>query len=810
MTRKYGIGLDIGIGYIGFAVIAPTSNVDACVEDFGVRFFDSGETADHKARKSHERRVYRNFRRMVRRRVHRKERVKAFLQKINFVSDEQLRLWREKHGDQNIFAVRLKGLSEKLAVEEITDLLIHICNHRGYSEYYNEEISSKDAGLVKAGLAAFEERFQTGQYRSVADMVLHDEAFKTETSFPDYHNHKNSGRYVLIKRAYIRKELLDILHTQSKYYHQLTEGNINFLCDKIVFAQRDFESGPGDENDKERKFMSFLDSIGRCRFYKEEKRAFRTTVIGDVYALVNHLSQYTYVNEENNKVILPQEVAKTILDYALREADISEREVKAILKGFGLKLVRKIKSKVKLADTVATLRILKTCLEKSGCDYEELLSEEQFNLDAPSRLQKLSLLLCENITPKRRERILKANGYNDSLCKALQHKSFGGTVDVCERYMVDVIKCFLRGEAITNVKARLLLKRSSVDKGKKQKILPAFTKATDEELVRDVVAFKLINEVRKVTNAIIRKYGSPAYINVEIADEVGLSFKERQKLARLNRAGRKEVAVKNKGYIARYIASYLEDNLYFADGENKKVYLAKSSTASAMSEQILKSGCFAYLGNNNSAKLLCAVNAVALASSTAGNEQRYKNITFAEGLQMPLVSYKQNKKFQGQFTDDNPIDRKKRKPSSIVKLDEYGNETVLSASKYYCVEIYKDWEKRTALRGIRYVDLVKRDKKLYLAVPYPENYLEHVMYLFPNDYIKICDAKGNEKFAGFYRSVKAVTRNLLNVRKVHAEEDEYVYVTQKDVFKKYDVDILGRIGGEVKSFVPLGILPQED
>mgnify|MGYP000523775070 CR=1 FL=1 len=43
MERKYGIGLDIGIGSVGYAVISRTNNLDARIEDIGVRLFDSGE-----------------------------------------------------------------------------------------------------------------------------------------------------------------------------------------------------------------------------------------------------------------------------------------------------------------------------------------------------------------------------------------------------------------------------------------------------------------------------------------------------------------------------------------------------------------------------------------------------------------------------------------------------------------------------------------------------------------------------------------------------------------------------------------------
>ena len=122
----------------------------------------------------------------------------------------------------------------------------------------------------------------------------------------------------------------------------------------------------------------------------------------------------------------------------------------------------------------------------------------------------------------------------------------------------------------------------------------------------------------------------------------------------------------------------------------------------------------------------------------------------------------------------------------------------MSANKYYCIEIYKDKQNKTALRGIRYVDLVKKNKKLYLATPLPENYKEHVMYLFANDYVRIFDGNNKLKFEGYYRSVKALTRSQLYFRSNNNVFDEVVSITRKAMVKKYNVDILGKQGGEVK------------
>lgn len=68
---KYIIGLDIGIGSVGWAVVR---NDDDCkrLEDFGVRIFESGEIieSNKNIRKGQRRRKYRGMRRRIRRRNH--------------------------------------------------------------------------------------------------------------------------------------------------------------------------------------------------------------------------------------------------------------------------------------------------------------------------------------------------------------------------------------------------------------------------------------------------------------------------------------------------------------------------------------------------------------------------------------------------------------------------------------------------------------------------------------------------------------------------------------------------------------------
>ena len=1048
MERKYGIGLDIGIGSVGYAVISRTNNLDARIEDIGVRLFDSGENIRQKASNAQERRGYRSTRRLLRRRKHRKERIKKFFLKIKLMNEMQLKAWQEQNGNQNVLQTRIKGLNEKLTPEEILDCIIHICNRRGYREFYGDDSKKDNADKdelqkIEGGLANFDEIYQSGGYKSVAEMLINAPVFKTETSFADYRNHKNAKRYILIKREFVKKELEDILNKQSEYYPQLTANNIRIICDDMVFAQRDFETGPGNEDDKTRRFMGFIDSIGQCMYYKDEKRAYRSTVIADIYALVNCLSQLSFVNTETGEILLPENVAKEIINTSLTNASITENYIKNILKQNKLEMRKPGKLEVTVPDTIRTLKTLKAVLTNAGYKYEELIKENQFDINNPSKLHQLCLLLSENITPARRIRALKAKGWNEKLQKEVIRKKFGGTASVCEKYMVEAIEAFKRGETYGNFQARMLKEREdALPDIEKQKYLAPFDKKVDEELVKNTVVFKAVNETRKILNELIRKYGSPEYINIEVADDLGRSFKERAKIIKrindnkkekdkianklielgLRKEGevkpfdieryrlweeqegkdlytgevipvekilsgiydvdhivpfslilddtlqnkalvnlgvnrqqkgqqvplgylssadkedylkrvntlfkKKKISIKkykyltlsnlygnrdllsewksrninDTRYITRFLVNYLSANLLFNSDKAKNVFGVKGIITSRMRRLWLNKKTWGDEQKNRDNNLHHAADAIVIANLTpayleiasdkikldriykdyhkrisdeyltylgkavnkmvkyygfnkeytekllatpysrvpamirniadevdirlwdnslefykdVSEEQFYKNVkafykddaVFADSIKPVLVSYKQNKKYQGKFTKDNPLKKNETDGAYIKKVDSFGNANVLDTKEYYCAELYKNNKNQTILRGIRYVDLKKKNKKLYLITPYPEDYQEHIMYLFANDYIKIFDNIGNIKFSGYYRGIKNSKANRIYCKNNNCNLMEDKTIGKKDVVKKYYVDILGKIGGEIKCSVPF--LSQKD
>lgn len=147
--RKFRIGLDIGIGSVGWAVISYTNREDARIEDFGSRIFVSGELNDGKARTSQERRAFRGVRRLERRRKWRKERLKEYFIKLGLLTRREI----EEMGKapcQDIFSLKVRALEEKVRPTELLQILLHSANHRGYRDFYeaDSDVFSDSDGLA--------------------------------------------------------------------------------------------------------------------------------------------------------------------------------------------------------------------------------------------------------------------------------------------------------------------------------------------------------------------------------------------------------------------------------------------------------------------------------------------------------------------------------------------------------------------------------------------------------------------------------------------------------------------------------------
>lgn len=563
---KYIIGLDIGIGSVGWAVVR---NDDDCkrLEDFGVRIFESGEIieSNKNIRKSQRRRKYRGMRRRIRRRNHRKERLKNYLENIEFVSRAELSEFFAKN-NHDIIDIRVRALYEKVTPVELTAALLHIAKRRGYKAFYELSDENNNAKDKKAkeeeekdiykALTNTADIIKNGGYRSIAEAIMKDS---------EHFSDKISGRYkyrnikekdekgkkessskisendILFPTEMFEDEVRKILGKQKEFYSQLTDESIDKIFD-IIFSRRDFEDGPGNADDENRPYKGFVDSIGNCPYYKNEKRGHRYTVIGDLFALANKLSQYKYVEKNTGEVVkLPRDLMRNIVSQSLQSGSITKTKINELAKEFNIVILNtKTAKNENIADCIKYLKAVKPIFESYGFDWDKLISEEY--TDQNSLLNRVGDTISFNITPKRRidalNKIDELKG-KDGLIKKLSKQNFSGTAKVSDKYMIDAINAFFDGTLVGEFQANVQQDEFSVSI-KTEKLLKLKPFDNNSEYAQNPVVFRAINETRKVVNAIVRKYGAPNAMNIEIASELNKSFDTRQKISTQQNKNEKE------------------------------------------------------------------------------------------------------------------------------------------------------------------------------------------------------------------------------------------------------------------------------
>ncbi|MCE8162801.1 MAG: type II CRISPR RNA-guided endonuclease Cas9 [Candidatus Moeniiplasma glomeromycotorum] len=358
-TDKYYLGLDIGIGSVGWGIIGE-ENGEHWLEDFGVRLFQVPEESKNKKSLAEKRREFRGKRRSLNRWHRRREELKNlfgkifgddFLQEFENFTKKSTNLLEGKYDEVKFFnpyVIRNQALSDKIKLVELLWILLHIGKYRGYKEFYlDNNLEEKDEESKKAYVAVGEVKkiFRENNYISVAEMVIKNEKFRHSKYKKDLlspHNHnpnknyenkeevKKNHKHFIFPREFLVEETQKILEKQSEYYPQLKrkfsytlwengksekkEFSAQKIIGTIIFRQRDFEDGPTKlepKNWETRKEIShwkkhnrniasksFTETVGYCQYFPNERRGWRCSIIYCCYQFLNEFSKIGGLEEK--------------------------------------------------------------------------------------------------------------------------------------------------------------------------------------------------------------------------------------------------------------------------------------------------------------------------------------------------------------------------------------------------------------------------------------------------------------------------------------------------------------------------------
>jgi CRISPR-associated endonuclease Csn1 len=488
---SHTLGLDIGSNSIGWALLETKGKPS--IVDMGVRVFPEGVDRDTKGlekSKNATRREARGARTTHQRRSQRKKQLLKTLQAIGFLPTADIEL-RSLFHTTNPYGLRKKGLDEKLEQYEFGRALYHINQRRGFKSNRKSGKARED-GVVIKGATALQKEMDAKGCRTIGEY------------FAGLNPEEQRIRKQYTFRSMYADEFDRFWAKQKEFYPDtLTEDLRKKIREDIIFFQRPLK--PQDEK------------IGNCELEPGEKRCPR----GDWYArrfrLLQDVNNLMIQNPDGSENKLTSEQRKALLDELGQKKELSYDKIRELLglletQRFNLEQDGKVKN-LKGDGFMAAMR------------SKKLFGPKVWGEMAEGEKVKLNEWLVELEDDELKEKLTSEYKLNEEQIEAslkieLPQRYMSFSRKAIMKLLTFMEQGYLTSESIEKAGYR----RDDSDTGQAVDALPL------PQDLRNPIVQKALFEVRKVVNAIIREYGKPGKIKIEMARDVHGSSRQREEL----------------------------------------------------------------------------------------------------------------------------------------------------------------------------------------------------------------------------------------------------------------------------------------
>ena len=526
----YALGLDIGIGSVGWAVLRnqPNGEPDR-IQNLGVRIFDKAEQPKTGASLAAPRRDARSARRRLRRHRHRLERIRYLMEQRGIMPVADIQAMYAAGGFQKSpYQLRTEALDRPLTKEEAVRVLIHLAQRRGYKSNSTAEAAKdeKETGKVKTAIEENRRCMAEHSYRTVGEMMYRDERFWQK--HPDgtrYHQTRNKAEdyRFTVERAAIVDEMRQIFAAQRRLGTVWMDEDMETAYLSILESQRSFDEGPGGDS----PFSGGIgERVGACTFEPDEKRAAKATYTFEYFKLLQDLNRMRLTGMGMPPEPLDDEQREVLKSAALRSASLSYGQIRKKLNldddvffndlYYGEKT--KEEAEKRKWPQMQSYHKLRTALDKVGKGAIGTLTEEQLNA--------VATILTECKSDAKRIAALREAGIPPQFDEALLPLSFSKYGSLSVRAMQKLIPLLEEGlrydEACTRVYGD--------HRGLRPEQRTNRLSLNDMEEITNPVVRRAVSQTIKVINAVVRTYGPPDVVRIELAREMSRTFDERRKM----------------------------------------------------------------------------------------------------------------------------------------------------------------------------------------------------------------------------------------------------------------------------------------
>ncbi len=505
--QPYTLGLDIGIASAGAALLGETR-----ILGMHVRTFDRAETAKEGESLNKIRRESRGVRKRIRRRAQRLKRLRFLFKRAGLTESTKV----SEFELNTPWELRKEGLDRQLNSREWAVVIYHIVKHRGFQSTRKSEAQSDEkVGQMLTGVNQNQQMLKESGYRTLGELAA------CHIDFSSAKRNKGGSYINTFARPGLESELGILFSAQREFDNPFSNEDFERDVHEILMQRRPAIAGD-----------DLLKMLGHCRFEPAEYRAPKASHSAEQFVWltrlnnlrINHLGEIRALNDDEREMLINFPFEKTKLTYQQVRKVL---DLPSLARFVGLSYPREI-DKGKNPESLALFQAdafhtIRKAYKKAGLELEwQKDSQDRNKLDQIA--YALSVFKDDNAS----RNWLVEQGVSSNIIEAVL------TISTVSKFIRLSIKALDRilpymkdgkryDEAVV---LSGYVHHSQTGSGVKTRYIPR----PGEELSANPVVARALNQARKLTNAIIREYGPPSAVHIELARDLSRPLKERRRI----------------------------------------------------------------------------------------------------------------------------------------------------------------------------------------------------------------------------------------------------------------------------------------
>lgn len=510
----YRLGLDLGTTSIGTALIQldPLENAPNGILHLGVRIFPDGRDPKSKEPLAVTRRTCRQARRRRDRYLRRRNLLLSALVKFGFFP-------RDKASQKQLetlcpYQLRSNGLDHELPIHHLGRAFFHLNQRRGFKS--NRKTATADEqGAIKTGIGELYKLIKTNNYRTLGEYYYKEKILKGCSVRARPIRNKGKADYPFYPdRGMFIEEFDALWNTQFKYHPTIcTDQAREYIKERVIFYQRPLKPV----------------LPGRCTLDPTQDRCSIAHPLFQKFRILQELNHLRYLSPGLGTQQLTLDQRNILLNKLLQQKEIKFEAIRKIL-GWS--------NEIKISIESSNRELLKGDETAKILASKKFFGSSWFKMSLPQQSEIVQKLLDVEETAVLIPDLIKA-GLNETAAEDLAEQNLPSGYGRLSQKILEKIVPFLEQEVITFSKAVELAgyHHSALDNNESLNTLPYYGKILERHISRgtgmekDPEEIRLgkianptvhiaLNQLRRVVNCIIKRFGKPQEIVVEVARDL--------------------------------------------------------------------------------------------------------------------------------------------------------------------------------------------------------------------------------------------------------------------------------------------------